>query len=34
MTGNTMTKGQEDKQRHTIQWLKDNSTNNDRLYNG
>ena len=29
-----MAKGQQDKQRHTIQWLKDNRTNNERQYNG
>ena len=29
-----MDKGQQDKQRQTIQWLKDNRTNNDRQYNG
>jgi hypothetical protein len=30
MTENTMAKGQQDKQRQKIQWLKDNKTNNDR----
>jgi hypothetical protein len=34
MKDNTMEKGQQDKQRQTIQWLKDNRTNNDRQYNG
>ena len=29
-----MAKGQQDKQRQTIQWLKDNRTNNERQYNG
>ena len=29
-----MAKGQQDKQLQTIQWLKDNRTNNDRQYNG
>ena len=29
-----MAKGQQDKQRQTIQWLKDNMTNNERQYNG
>ena len=28
-----MDKGQQHKQRQTIQWLKDNRTNNDRQYN-
>jgi hypothetical protein len=34
MKDNTMDKGQQDKQRQTIQWIKDNRTNNDRQYNG
>ena len=34
MKDNTMDKGQQDKQWQTIQWLKDNKTNNDRQYNG
>jgi hypothetical protein len=34
MADNTMAKGEQDKQRQTIQWLKDNRTNNDRQYNG
>jgi hypothetical protein len=34
MKDNTMAKGQQDKQWQTIQWLKDNKTNNDRQYNG
>ena len=34
MKHNTMAKGQQDKQWQTIQWLKDNKTNNDRQYNG
>ena len=29
-----MDKGQQEKQRQTIQWLKDNRTNNERQYNG
>ena len=33
MTDNTMAKGQQEKQWQTIQWLKDNRTNNDRQYN-
>ena len=33
MTDNTMAKGQHDKQWETMQWLKDNRTNNDRQYN-
>jgi hypothetical protein len=34
MRDNTMGKGQQDKQWQTIQWPKDNRTNNDRQYNG
>jgi hypothetical protein len=34
MKDNTMSKGQQDKQWKTIQWLKDNRTNNDKQYNG
>ena len=29
-----MAKGEQDKQWQTIQWLKENRTNNDRQYNG
>ena len=29
-----MAKGQQDKHLQTIQWLKDNRTNNERQYNG
>jgi hypothetical protein len=34
MADNTIAKGEQDKQWQTIQWLKENRTNNDRQYNG
>jgi hypothetical protein len=34
MTENTIAKGKQDKQWQTIQWIKENRTNNDRQYNG